>query len=239
MNDSTRAVWAVLLDADPTSALASAREMANVEVAVDEAGQVWLRGPALSEADAERLRRLPCRVRFRLLDDRPDRDAGSKSGARLVAVRQRVPTRRLPALEWKDVDAALVLSSPAAAYPSTTDRRLSFEWRRSTSPREADVLLTDLDRLLTHVLTTLEARHRGLRFAASNEGGVVVWGAPLPPITGERFATVSRDGDSPKDSGSIGDVALPLGCELTPGLDLEVPGVDLERASRWPRGRLS
>lgn len=188
---STGSTWAVHLPPSETAALAGLRLLRGVEAAATTEG-VWLRGREMDDALDRALRALPLSQRFDVLSDGTLRPAG-----RLV------PSGRLPVLEWQPVAALVAVSLPTKALAGRLVAKSPLRLVRSAGERPSNVLLASLESFVAYVDHAPGIRFRGCRFAVRRDGCAVVHGAPLPPISGERF--VEEKG-----------VAIPAGWEWMP-----------------------
>ncbi len=217
-------VWAVCLERGDERRLAALRGFAGLEVA--ECGPaLWLLArraassmearrlsegkPVSTLADASgfhafmnqqgdgdealdlALRMLPGK-RYRVLAD-----------GQLVAEGQRVPRGWLPEAPWTPLAHWLHVKLPAAALPGRIGRRVALQLVRTTDEQRPTAMMTTLDAWTEYCTSAAEVRLRPLAFAVSDDRRVVITGAPLPPLPGDRF--VVCDG-----------VAIPCGFELQP-----------------------
>jgi hypothetical protein len=167
--------WAICIGVQDASALAPLRLVSGVEIAVAGA-EIWLRGRALEDAIAARLSALPARGRYEWI--------GSDQLRRLD---HRIPSERLPTASWRPLSEWLRVELPVAALPGFLPATISFRLVRSADEREPDLLLTTLEEFNRFVLEAASVRLERLRFAASDDGRVLVHGTPLPPLPGKRF----------------------------------------------------
>jgi len=97
------------------------------------------------------------------------------------------PTQELPNLQWQFLTQALPIEMPVAALPGKTPQPLFIRLIPSQKPEKGTLLKTDLKTWQQFAETTLEVRLQRLQFAVSENGNVLIWGTPLPPIPGEEF----------------------------------------------------
>jgi hypothetical protein len=189
--------WAVCLDKADLTAAGRLRQVADVEVC-DLPGQVWLRGPALDEKLHRRLAALPGARRFYVVAD-----------GQLQPVASRLPQGRLPGGPWAPLRTWLALRLPPAGLAGWPADRAPMALVRSAHPEAASVLLTDIDRWAAYASEAPQVRLDCWRFAAADDGRVVVRGEPLPPLPGERW--VDRDG-----------IAVPAGWRWSPTVEATI-----------------
>jgi hypothetical protein len=137
---------------------------------------IWLRGlPADARPDLS-VRQLPIVVSYRL----------GVEGWLFPAGRQ-TPVGRLPELAWAPLVEFLPLEVPVSAMPAKAEVVYGSRLIATNVEREASALITDLPSWKTYAETAPAARLRGLCFAASEEGSVLVMGTPLPPLPGKPY----------------------------------------------------
>jgi hypothetical protein len=189
--------WAICIGVQDVSALAPLRLMSGVEIAVAGA-EIWLRGKALEDTIAARLSALPARGRFEWI--------GSDQLRRLD---RRIPSERLPAASWHPLSEWLRVELPVAALPGFLPATIPLRLVRSVDERDPDLLLTTLEAFHRFVLEAASVRLERLRFAASDDGPVLVHGTPLPPLPGKRFVLHQS-------------IAVPAGFTWRPAVSAEV-----------------
>lgn len=189
--------WALCLMHADAASLASLRLVPGIEVA-EARQEVWLRGHPADEALTARLLALPATDRFERLP--PDR---------LRRVNERIPSGQLPNLSWQPLAAWLRVELPAAALPGNEPAPVALQLVRSADEREPELLLTNLAEFRRFVEQAALVRLERWRFAASDDGRVLVRGTPLPPLPGKRF--VLHDG-----------VAVPAGFGWSPAVSAGV-----------------
>jgi len=211
--------WAVCLPRESIAGLGRLRLLPRLSV-WEHGEEVWLQGEGADESLEAALRGLPGARRFSVFPDR-----------QLLAAGSRVPPGYLPEGAWQPLKEWLHVTLEAAGLAGRVGERVSVCLVRSSTPREANVLLTTLDAWKTYGSSAPQVRLERWSFAVSDEE-VIVQGLPLPPIPGQVF--VDRDGvtvpagwdwDPPIDAGVLRDV---LG--LTAG-DLAL----LRPDGRWDR----
>jgi hypothetical protein len=144
---------------------------------VGDAGAIiWLRGQRGDEGLDAKLAGLPARERYEWLA--PDQ---------LRQIDRRIPSTRLPGIQWQPLTAWLQIEMPTAAMPGNHPTAIPLRLVRSTLEREPELLLTTLDELEQFAAVAAQVRLDRLQFAANAEGSVIVRGRPLPPLPGQRF----------------------------------------------------
>jgi len=190
---NTSARWVACVAAADVPGLAALRLVAGLEVAI--VGEVaWLRGPAMNDALALALQKIPGLRRFTLQAD-----------GQLIAEGTRVPKGRLTAAAWSPLRDGQRVALPRALGATGAGSGAPLELVRSAVEQPANALLTDLHTWPSWAETAPEIRLRPLRFATANDGRVWIEGTPLPAITGRRFYL--REG-----------VAMPCGFACIPDL---------------------
>lgn len=189
--------WVIRLATEDSSALASLRLVAGIEVAEVEP-ELWLRGQPADEALAAKLSALPARARYELLATNQLRQVG-----------HRVPSARLPDLRWQPLNTWLRVGMPVAALPAREPSPISLELVRSGNEREPELLLTTLESFQHFATQAAQVRLDRLQFAATTDGRILVRGTPLPPLPGRRF--VLHQG-----------MAVPAGFAWQPAVSAEV-----------------
>lgn len=171
MNES----WAICIALEDAVSLAPLRQMAGIEVG--EAGEIiWLRGKQGDEKLHAKLSALPARVRYEWLNSNE-----------LRQIDQRIPGGRLPSLRWQPLDAWLQVRFPVAAMAGEKPNPVPLHLVRSAREQEPDLLLANLDDLVRFASMAARVRLERLRFAANENGQVLVRGRPLPSVPGLRF----------------------------------------------------
>jgi len=177
--------------------LAPLRLVPSIEVA-ETTADVWVRGTAGDEKLSRALRSLPALARFEWLPN-----------GRLRSVESRIPSQSLPALQWAAIAQWLLVHLPSPGLPGHSLDRVGLSLVRSVEEKSASVLRTDFETWHYFVLQAPEIRLRSLRFALSDNRQVVIWGTPLPPISGRRF--VEQEG-----------IAVPAGFSWQPAVSPKV-----------------
>ena len=189
--------WSAFIPTDDASQLETLRLMEAVQACACGEG-VWLRGDDLNDETDLALRKVSGARRFVQIDER-----------QLVPQGARVPTHLLPEGPWVALTDIVRPTAPPAALAGQAPLPSGLRLVRSGRPREANVLLTGLDRWLAYAQEASQARLQPLCFAVSAEAQVIVRGSPLPPLPGQLLV---------EDSG----IAAPCGTRWEPALDAAV-----------------
>lgn len=189
--------WAIRLPLADAAVLAPLRLVSGLEVA-ESGDSLWLRGGKADDALQRRLRALPAADRFECVSE-----------DRLRPLNSRIPSARLPPLRWLPLSSWLRVEPPLAALPGNRPRPVALRLVRSTEEEPANLLLTDVGSWKAFAIPAAEVRLRPLRFAVAADQRVLVWGTPLPPLSGGRF--VEQAG-----------LAVPVGFKWHPPVALEV-----------------
>ena len=169
----------------------------SIEVA-DSSEDIWVRGKPGDEIVSRALQALPALARFELLPD-----------GRLRPLESRIPGPAVPPVHWAPIAQWLQVRLPSPSLPGHDLERMGLSLVRSFSEKPATVLRTDFRAWHSFVLQSSEIRLRSLRYALSDNREVVVWGIPLPPISGRRF--VEQEG-----------LAVPAGFSWKPAVSPKV-----------------
>ena len=189
--------WALRMAREDAAALAGLRLTPGVEVAED-GRQIWLRGQRADESLAVLLFALPAAGRYEWLPP-----------SQLRELDRRIPSSRLPELEWHSLHKWLQVQSPLAAIAGDLPAAVALRLVRTGMERTPDVLLTRLDAFQEFARRAALVRLERLQFAAAADGRVLIRGTPLPPLPGQRFVT-------------HGGVAVPAGYNWHPAVSAEV-----------------
>lgn len=187
--------WAVRLPEEEALSAGRLRLRAGLEVCAAGDG-LWVRGPVLDDELARALRGLPGAERFRV-----------DSQGRLTRIGRRLPSGNLPAGPWTPLATWIApkVQPVLRAAPATAVPHAPVTLVRDENPGEPGALLCDLDDWSAFALACAEVRLRGLKFACSDDGALVV-GLPVPPVRGQRL--VDRGG-----------VLVPCGHAWEPAVD--------------------
>jgi hypothetical protein len=177
--------------------LAGLRLVPGLEVG-EAAEMIWLRGNRGDEQLERKLAALPARGRY-------ERIAPNQ----LRPVDERIPSRRMPEIHWRPLQAWLQVETPFSALPADGPRRASLVLERSSEEREAGLLLTRLEELTRFAASAAKVRLDRLQFAATRDGEALARGTPLPPVPGRRFVLRGR-------------VAVPAGFSWRPAVSVDV-----------------
>ncbi len=191
---SKRCAAAMPLDA--TVGLGRLRGLSGIEVCELD-GILWLHVRNITDDLDSAIRKLPC-TRFAVLAD-----------GQLVRSGTRVPRGQLPDGPWTELADWMTLEMPPEASCGTVASQVEVRLVRGGSEREANVIVTNTSTWQEYASQAPRVRLDRLAFAINGDGGVVVRGTPLPPVTGKRF--VERSG-----------VAVEAGWTWTPSVDPNV-----------------
>jgi hypothetical protein len=191
--------WALSMPPSEAAALRGLRRAAGVQVC-ESASSIWLRGESCDERLEQRLRKIPGGRRFTVLADRQLQPSGG-----------RVPDGFLPEGPWKPLADWLGVELPAAGWSGESSERLQITIERAVPPVDEataapTLLLTTLSAWAAYARTAPQVRLERWSFVADETGRVLVRGAPLPPLPGERFV-------------EQGGVAVPLGWHWRPAVE--------------------
>lgn len=184
--------WIVRIDEGHAAEVARLRGVAGLEVA-ETADALWLRAPAGGEA-MERLLRTVAGPRFRLVQ-----------GDQLLPWGKRVPSERLPRLDWLPLAGWAAIAFPVAALSGQLSGRARLRVVRGGAERPPVALLAQFNDWLAYATEAPEIRLRRLAFALSEDRRVFVRGTPLPPLSGQPYAI-------------DGGIAVPCGWSLLPAV---------------------
>ena len=186
--------WAVQLPQGAACAAGALRLRGDVR-ACETGGALWLRGDDLSEELDLELRKLPGARRYTVNADES-----------VTPVGRALPVADLPGGPWSALSTWLAPHPQPAALAGRVGARLSLRLERAETEQPATVLLTTAAAFADFAAAAPAVRLRPLRFAAASDGRVVLWGTPLPPMPGRRYA--DRAG-----------VAVPCGFAWSPSLE--------------------
>lgn len=201
--------WAVRLCAANSRFVANLRLEPGIE-ALELDDLLWLRGSTSDERIELLLRRIPDAERFEVLAD-----------GQLTPEGKCLPQGRLPQGNWISLKSLISVELPVATLAARLTERIPFRCERVSTMAEANVLLTNVTDWQTYGRGAPQVRLRGLTFAVSSDGRVIVRGTPMPSIAGTRYY-------------ERGGIALPCGWGWPPWLDnetaraaLNIPAEDL------------
>jgi hypothetical protein len=144
-------------------------------------GSLWLRGDDFTEEIHLELRKLPGARRFTV-----------GAGDEITEVGKRIPAGVLPRANWTPLAEWLRPRPQPAALSGVVPARVPLRLVRASEEHPANLLLTAVHAWSAYATSAPAARLRPLRFAVAADGRAVIWGTPLPPIPGRRYA--ERDG---------------------------------------------
>ena len=166
--------WAWSLPVTECRLLGPLRLWPGVEVC-EVSAAVWLRAAQLDVEQWERCRRLPGADRYTVLDD-----------GQLLPVDHLAPRGYLPAGPWQPLAKWLDVALPAADTSCPAPQGVELRLVRSNEPCDPTWLLATLEAWVAYAVTAPQVRLARWSFAADRQGGILVRGAPLPPLPGTR-----------------------------------------------------
>jgi hypothetical protein len=189
--------WALRVARTSASALGNLRLVPGVRVC-EQDGVLWLRGENADEEFTRRLLVVPESQLFTVV-----------IGDEIVPHGARVPVGRLPDDTWQALSRWLGVALEPAALPGRMEAPARLQMVPSTSEREANVLLTGIERLADYAVNAPLVRLQRWRFAVNTQGQTIVFGTPLPPISGQVYCETEG-------------VAVQAGWSWTPRIDADV-----------------
>ncbi len=135
--------------------------------------RLWLRGIPVGGEDQHLFLRLPATERYLLgVDDL------------LFLPGSVTPIAYLPSLHWKPIGDFIVPELPVAAYGGSFSETIEAKLVSSSMEQKAIGMFCSLSDLQAWVDAAPEVRIKALKFAAEEDGEVLVMGEPLPTIPG-------------------------------------------------------
>lgn len=195
MSDSTG--WALQLPASARPLAGPLRLEPDIEACLA-GGVTWLRGPALSDDLAMQLRKLAADGIFGVAAD------GTLTRSDTI-----LPTGRLPKAQWQPLSRFLSPAPQPTAPGGQLPEPMALRIERSQVETPASLLLTSVESWATYAIDAPAVRLAPLKTAACDDGRVVVFGIPLPPIRGMRYVV---------DQG----IAVACGWQIVPAVDSAV-----------------
>jgi hypothetical protein len=157
--------------------------------------EFWLRGGLLNESLAHRLRLLPGARRYSVWED-----------GQLQAEGALTPQGFLPQGPWQPLSRRVELQLPPVGRPGCPPSKVSLRMVRCGQPAEPTLLIARWDEWRSYAEMAPQPRLHCLAMALADDKRVMLLGAPLPPLKGQRW--VVRDG-----------VAAPAGWTWSPAVD--------------------
>ena len=145
-------------------------------LAAREGDRFWLRGHDWSEGMTRLLRQLPLEAWYRVQPD-----------GQLIRSDARVPSGRLPALDWRPFEAHWELDLPPASLPGRAEGRVSLRLERTDAVRDADAIVLDSKTWAEYAVDSPAIRLKPLSFAVCEDGRCLIRGRPVPPLPGVRL----------------------------------------------------
>lgn len=172
--------WVLRFDPDAESSLAHLRLIPGLEITRTQEA-LWLRGtsdPASSVSGPgfSLIANLPASARYECLPDQ-----------RLRRLDQTIPTDRLPTTPWLPIAAWFQPECPVAVWPAQPPAAIPLRLMPSAEEIEPSLLQVDLHVFREFVDRAPRIRLERLRFAAAEDGQILIHGLPLPPLAGRRF----------------------------------------------------
>jgi MoxR-vWA-beta-propeller ternary system protein len=167
--------WALRMPTGAAPAVGPLRLLPGVEAALV-ADDLWLRGAKLRDDDERQLREIPGAERFAIGDD-----------AELIPPGARVPIGWLPEAQWLPLPEFARLELALAPLQHSPPRQQPLVLAGDDVERPIAAILTSIDALSEYADSAPLVRLLRLKFLASSDGRVLIVGAPLPPLAGERF----------------------------------------------------
>lgn len=172
--------WVLRFDPGAESSLAPLRLLPGLEITrTPEA--LWLRGTSdptgsIASPDFGLVANLPASARYECLPDQ-----------RLRRLDQTIPTDRLPTTPWLPITAWFQAECPTAAWPAQPPASIPLRLIPSAEEIEPTLLQVELHVFREFVERAPLIRLERLRFAAAEDGQILIHGLPLPPLPGRRF----------------------------------------------------
>ncbi len=161
--------------------------------------EIWVRGDSLDDTLEPLLYRID-EGQFYWID---------ADGVQLRERASRIPTVRLPQLDWKPLALWFDVELPDAGWPrgrGDDSQRATLHLVPSDEWREPSLLVTTSAAWAEYAQTAPQIRLARWRFAVSDASEVIVQGEPLPPLPGERFQVLAN-------------IAVPVGWSWHPAVD--------------------
>lgn len=167
--------WAMRFDTGSVSTLAGLRLVPGIEFAIS-GSDLWLRSSKATPDLEVSLKGCPALERFEWVPPES-----------LRPLQRLIPSHRLPKLEWRPTQELFQVHLPPAALAAARPRRLPFVFVRDDREMEPSLLSVPFRSLFDWATTAPRIRLDRLRFAARAPDFSLVWGTPLPPISGTHF----------------------------------------------------
>jgi MoxR-vWA-beta-propeller ternary system protein/FtsH ternary system-associated peptide len=189
--------WAISLPLEHAVAASSLRLQNDVEACVTE-DRLWLRGPVWSEDLNLAFKKILGCERFVRLADHQIAGLGCI-----------LPSGLLPEGPWIPFQQWLAPVLPPTLLPALAPKPCGLRLVRSGEERAANLLACDFRAWLEYCESAPQIRLNHLQFAVSDDWQALIYGSPLPPLPGTRFAEANG-------------VAVPLGWTWIPAMDAQV-----------------
>ncbi len=195
--DTSTILFVGLLSATSLDSIGAIRLIQDVDAAL-QSDWIWIRCP-ISPAKPQiqnTILHLPWQERYQLIDN-----------VLLRPLDSRLPSRRLPSLNWQTLTSLFVPSLPhviepglfAGLLPPPIDSTSTSSPDLGSAKAPQQALLLSSAEWLNYVNSAPEIRLKPLTFALSEKDMALVKGHPLPPLRGEFYYYLDR-------------VLWPLGC---------------------------
>lgn len=155
--------------------LGNIRVLPNCWIAEDEE-KIWLKSEIEGGVTPLAIQQLPAMRRFRV----------DEKGS-LFPLKGLTPVGKMPTLNWLPIASFVTVDLPVAALPAQIQDTVTAKLIRSKEMEEANFLLLPWKLWQEYALATSNIRLKPLTFAVSEQGEVVVYGKPLPPLPGRLF----------------------------------------------------
>ncbi len=189
--------WAIRLRSEGAGLLGSIRSIHGLQLMV--VGEfIWVRGESIDASTIRKIRSIPDVEWFAILADQ-----------QLTLLNETVPCAQLPNGEWQALDQWLELELPRAGFASPIGAGVMLGLVRSTSVSRSNLLRATWASWSHYALTAPRVRLNRLAFAVSDQASVLIWGVPLPPISGRQY--FEQDG-----------VIVPCGWRFGPNVKTEL-----------------
>lgn len=156
-------------------------------------GTCWLRGGVLTSELHTALRKVSGLVDWEV------------KGERLCRWGNLIPEAILPRLTWSPLKDSFSFTMPESAGSGMNFAGTRLELIRSAEEKKANLLITSWESWTAWAITAPEIRLKALKFAVEAHGQALIWGEPLPTLSGIFYT--ETDG-----------IAVPCGWQWQPAL---------------------
>lgn len=186
--------WVAAIPRDQARGLGSLRLIPGLTACLHD-DLIWLRTTDPADDLTQELRKLPGTTFYTLTP-----------GGELVQQGRRLPSRRLPPVNWQSLTALLTPAASPQPVPNRAVSRLELSLVRVFDEQPAFALETSLAEWEQFVETAPKLRLDPLEFLTARDQRTLVVGIPLPPLKGQRYW--HREG-----------VFVPAGYHWSPAID--------------------